>query len=615
MTAFLANYTKRKKITIDHANVDGDLTDFPLLVVFTNDAAIGAAAHATGQNIRFTSSNGETLLKYERQSFSITSGQATGRFWVKVPTIAGASNTEIYIYYDNSVASDGQDATNVWDSNFAAVYHLEQDPSGTAPQIQDSTANNNDGTSAGSMTSGDLVAGKIGNGLDFDADDYVSCGNAASLKPSKVTVEAWVKPNSPENFSSVVSFNWSTTHVSPFHTYKIGANYTNNAKFNSEFYNGSSVVAPTAAATYSNGTTYHVVGRFDGSTAKLYVNGSEAASTALTGNLSYGTGQLRINANAAGGENFIGVVDEVRISSVARAPEWIKFTYYNINESDNELTFGSEEALFVGIGVQATLPRGARRYVSPPTSSEAVHVPPLPTEVNLDWAATLAHPGRRSTALLPARHGWQLLDPPSDSAVPFSWLGEVARPLPYPARETRDHLAITFHEPVAAVPPALAWYVHAAQVFVARSGPAQRGLALALCEPVSDTLLPLAEYVGPEPPVTTRSLLTQLAGWHTISPPAESAVSDWLGEPAPPVPARAFVSPDLPAFSCFEPVLVVLPPFEWYCGLEPPTPATRVAWRGATGSLTLLPSLWATEYEPGVGYFEISDHFSLGMFP
>lgn len=108
----------------------------------------------------------------------------------------------------------------------------------------------------------------------------------------------------------------------------------------------------------------------------------------------------------------------------------------------------------------------------------------------------------------------------------------------------------------------------------------------------------------------------QSATTEPVLNPAPAAV-EWGWQAELPVPAlsRSRTQRAEPAMVLYEPVDAVLPPFEWYCGLEPPTPATRVAWRGATGSLTLLPSLWATEYEPGVGYFEISDHFSLGMFP
>jgi len=38
-----------------------------------------------------------------------------------------------------------------------------------------------------------------------------------------------------------------------------------------------------------------------------------------------------------------GIIDEVRISSIARTAAWIKFEYYNMAEADNELTWWMEE--------------------------------------------------------------------------------------------------------------------------------------------------------------------------------------------------------------------------------------------------------------------------------
>ena len=114
--AFLSGWSYRKKITIDNTYVDSDLTDFPVLVNFASDADIGANALSSGNDIRFTSSDGTTLLKYEREAFAV-SGSASGTFWVKVPTVAGSADTEIYLYYGNSGASDGADKNNVWDSN------------------------------------------------------------------------------------------------------------------------------------------------------------------------------------------------------------------------------------------------------------------------------------------------------------------------------------------------------------------------------------------------------------------------------------------------------------------------------------------------------------------
>jgi hypothetical protein len=46
--AWLADYIKRKKITISKTNVTADLTDFPLLVKITGDTDIGGTSNADG---------------------------------------------------------------------------------------------------------------------------------------------------------------------------------------------------------------------------------------------------------------------------------------------------------------------------------------------------------------------------------------------------------------------------------------------------------------------------------------------------------------------------------------------------------------------------------------
>ena len=80
--------------------------------------------------------------------------------------MASGATTVIYIYYDSTEDdnatyigdTDDEVAENVWDANFVAVYHMNQDPSGGASAIKDSTSNDNEGTSAG--TEGVVVCNK-----------------------------------------------------------------------------------------------------------------------------------------------------------------------------------------------------------------------------------------------------------------------------------------------------------------------------------------------------------------------------------------------------------------------------------------------------------------------
>jgi Concanavalin A-like lectin/glucanases superfamily len=60
-------------------------------------------------------------------------------------------------------------------------------------------------------------------------------------------------------------------------------------------------------------TWTHLAVTYDGSTLRLYVNGTQVSSKAVTGAMPAGTQPLRIGGNAIWGEYFAGLIDEVRI--------------------------------------------------------------------------------------------------------------------------------------------------------------------------------------------------------------------------------------------------------------------------------------------------------------
>jgi hypothetical protein len=168
-----SSWLYRKKITIDHTKVAADQSNFPVLINLPTDSDLASHAKSNGDDILFTSSDGITKLAHEIEKYDNTSGQLVAD--VKVPSVSSTTDTDIYLYYGNSGASNQQNATSVWDSNFVAVQHLNEDPStsGLLP-ILDSTNNKLDATSSGTLTSGSQVNGQIAGSLQFDGtDDYV----------------------------------------------------------------------------------------------------------------------------------------------------------------------------------------------------------------------------------------------------------------------------------------------------------------------------------------------------------------------------------------------------------------------------------------------------------
>src|SRR4029077_4665841 len=69
--------------------------------------------------------------------------------------------------------------------------------------------------------------------------------------------------------------------------------------------------APATAVAV--GGIYHVVGTYDGTTQRLYINGAQVNSAALTGAITTNTNAFYIGTWNGSAERFNGVIDEVAV--------------------------------------------------------------------------------------------------------------------------------------------------------------------------------------------------------------------------------------------------------------------------------------------------------------
>ena len=129
----------KKELTIDSDLVTATLTDFPVLVQFTDeqlkDTLNSGYAQSDAGDMVFTLTDG-TRLSHEIEYYDGATGELTA--WVKVPSLSSTQDTKLYLYYGNPTVVDQFDPTQVWDSNYQGVWHLNHNTS-------DSTANGNDG--------------------------------------------------------------------------------------------------------------------------------------------------------------------------------------------------------------------------------------------------------------------------------------------------------------------------------------------------------------------------------------------------------------------------------------------------------------------------------------
>jgi len=98
----------------------------------------------------------------------------------------------------------------------------------------------------------------------------------------------------------------------------------------------------TAGSTATHGAWHRVVATYDGANKKVYIDGIERATAACTWNFADNTQALDIGWDGDN-EEFNGVIDEVRVSNVARSLEWIGTEYNNQNSPSTFYTIGNGE--------------------------------------------------------------------------------------------------------------------------------------------------------------------------------------------------------------------------------------------------------------------------------
>jgi len=112
---WLSGWSYRRKVTITEKS-GNNLTDYQIKVELNSSNFDFSKAKSDGSDIRFTDSDGVTLLSYWIESWDSTNEEAI--IWVKVPSIPASNSAYIYMYYGNSSAEDassGSDTFQIFD--------------------------------------------------------------------------------------------------------------------------------------------------------------------------------------------------------------------------------------------------------------------------------------------------------------------------------------------------------------------------------------------------------------------------------------------------------------------------------------------------------------------
>ncbi|MBW2276889.1 MAG: DUF2341 domain-containing protein [Deltaproteobacteria bacterium] len=335
-------WSSRRPLTFDNSGQDEDLENFPALVALDTAAVDYSSFAAGGIDLRFVDANGSTQLAHHIEEWD-TDGESI--VWVRVPMINGSSVTDqIWMYYGNALAADAQDEPGTYDTDYAGVWHLSE----TSSTNDDSTIAGNhcawDGSGSGTQDAVGYLDGA--DELDGDAD-YLDCGIGVVPDSEYHTISVWLNPDlssgdanfivvSVENlgdpFNGIGIYVERSTGAVGGHVdgwiYYATVNLVADGEWNFVSYRERMHASTGWIEVSVNGAPWESV--FYGDTSSYILDPPTP--------LFIGTWP----GGGPGGYYTHGLVDEVRVSNVARSADWNRAQYLSMTRAFYEL--GAEES-------------------------------------------------------------------------------------------------------------------------------------------------------------------------------------------------------------------------------------------------------------------------------
>ncbi len=331
----LQGYAYRKKITLTKTNAPSAATTIRAYIKFTNDADLNAhVVSPNGYDIRFTDSDGTTILSYERISYTKAGGYVNTAFFVKVPSISSSANKIIYIYYGNVQCQDSSSALDVWGGDYQRIYHFKNPSSLDLTEAISGTYNL---TNAGGVSVN--TSSPIGLGASFSASStaYLSANDAGFPSGNLArSFQFWLYPYYMYS-SSPSFFKYGTSD----HNIKFASM---SSYYSRLFAENTQVSSSTSWIGYS--WHYYSVTYMPGTSLwKIYRNNSvDQSGTKLAATVLAGSGAFTLGEALSSG--LSAIMAEFRVANYTVSQAQAAWEYFNMLNPATTVTFGTESSEF-----------------------------------------------------------------------------------------------------------------------------------------------------------------------------------------------------------------------------------------------------------------------------
>ena len=288
---------------------------FPLLVRLHKGMFDFSQAKASGEDIRFSA--GGKSLAYQVEDWDASKGTAS--IWVRIPVIRGDARQEIKMHWGQADAVSESNGAAVFnsDNGFASVLHLDEalqdELGGVTPKDEGST----------------VATGMIGKSRHFAASSGINCGDHITNYPYSdhpFTSEAWFRAEAAGK--SILYWGRYATRLNgntgDGNEVAISIGSPAQLSWGSDGPGGAAAGTAPVLRQW-----YHVAATYSNGTSRIYVNGKLEGSNYHRAAMSLTTNVMMTIGGMRGNYDFVGGIDEVRVSRVARSADWLRLEYEN----------------------------------------------------------------------------------------------------------------------------------------------------------------------------------------------------------------------------------------------------------------------------------------------
>ncbi len=284
--------------------------EFPLLVRLHRDWFDFKQAKPGGEDVRFSTPAGAPLA-YQVEEWDAAKGEAS--VWVRVPKIEGNARQMIRVHWGKADAASESNGKAVFNESngYLSVFHMGDVVTDEAGSVETKDV----GTTA--------TAGMIGRARHLAGKQGIFCGEKIEGYPvgaSPHTSEVWFRAEK----SNGNPLGWGNEHGQG----KVVMQFQSPPHVRMDCYFSGANVESEGRMPMNE--WIHVVHTCEQGDSRIYVNGElNAASKTPNAPLAIKTPARLYIGGWYNNYDFVGDIDEVRISKVTRSAAWVKLQYEN----------------------------------------------------------------------------------------------------------------------------------------------------------------------------------------------------------------------------------------------------------------------------------------------